>query len=100
MTLRKVELSGRALNDLREIGDWVEERAGSGIAAAYIQRLEDFFGQIALSPYRGSPRDNVRRGLRIVGFERRVTVAFSVDESRVTILRLFYGGRDWEGAFR
>jgi antitoxin ParD1/3/4 len=27
-------------------------------------------------------------------------LAFSVEESRVTILRLFYGGRDWEGAFR
>jgi plasmid stabilization system protein ParE len=28
-----------------------------------------------------------------------VTVAFSVDEDRVRILRLFYGGQDWETAF-
>jgi len=96
LTLRKVDLSGRALNDLREIGDWVEERAGSGIAAAYIQRLEDFFGQIALSPYRGSPRDNVRRGLRIVGFERRIAVAFTISPEQVTIVRVLYGGRQFD----
>ena len=44
-------------------------------------------------------RDDLRPGLRITGFRRRVTVAFSVDEDRVMILRLFYGGQDWERAF-
>ena len=39
------------------------------------------------------------QGLRIVGFERRVTVAFAVGEDIVTILRVFYGGRDWESTF-
>jgi toxin ParE1/3/4 len=38
--------------------------------------------------------------LRIVGFRRRVTIAFTVDEERVTILRLFYGGRNWEAVLR
>jgi len=38
------------------------------------------------------------RGLRVVGFERRVTIAFEVDDERVTILRIFYGGVDWERA--
>jgi toxin ParE1/3/4 len=32
----------------------------------------------------------------ILGFERRITVAFTVSAERVTILRLFYGGRNWE----
>lgn len=45
---------------------------------------------------RGHHRNDIRPGLRIVGFERRVTIAFCVDESAVTILRVFYGGRDWE----
>ena len=43
-------------------------------------------------------RDDVREGLRIVGFERRATVAFHVDKRRVTILRFFYGGQDWKDA--
>ena len=33
---------------------------------------------------------------RTVGFERRITVAFTVTDDSVVILRLFYGGRDWE----
>ena len=45
---------------------------------------------------RETKRAGSRPGLRIVGFERRVTIAFSVDEGTVTILRLFYGGQDWE----
>jgi toxin ParE1/3/4 len=34
-------------------------------------------------------------GLRVVGFQRRVTVAFVVEPERVVILRLFYGGANW-----
>ena len=48
---------------------------------------------------RGHRRDDISPGLRIAGFERRVTIAFAVDDDRVTILRMFYGGRDWEAEF-
>jgi len=40
---------------------------------------------------------DIRQGLRVVGFERRVKIAFLVDDDRVTILRMFPGGKDWEG---
>ena len=39
-------------------------------------------------------------GLRIIGFERRITIAFTVDDSQVTILRVFYGGKDWEDEWK
>ena len=70
------------------------------IAFVYVQRLRAFCERLEYAAERGNRRDDLRAGLRIVGFERRVTVAFSVDETRVTILRLFYGGMDWEGALR
>jgi toxin ParE1/3/4 len=38
----------------------------------------------------------IRAGLRRVGFERRVTVFFVVAEDHVSILRIFYAGRDWQ----
>jgi plasmid stabilization system protein ParE len=31
-----------------------------------------------------------------MGFERRVTILFRVEEDRVEILRILYGGRDLE----
>ena len=52
-----------------------------------------------LASERGRKRDDVRPGLRIAGFERRVTVAFMVENDRVIILRLFYGGQEWEREF-
>ena len=41
-------------------------------------------------------RDDIRPGLRIIGFERRVTMAFMVEAERVVVLRLFYRGANWE----
>jgi toxin ParE1/3/4 len=51
---------------------------------------------MALGSERGHRRDDVRPGLRIVGFERRITIAFTVSAEDVTILRIFYAGRNWE----
>lgn len=39
-------------------------------------------------------RDDLFPGLRVVGFERRVTIAFHVGADTVTFLRILYGGRD------
>lgn len=52
-----------------------------------------------LAGERGTRRDDIRPRLRIVGFERRVTIAFHVEASRVTIDRILYGGRDIARAF-
>jgi toxin ParE1/3/4 len=51
---------------------------------------------MALPSERGHRRDDIRPRLRVVGFERRVTIAFTVSAEAVTILRVFYDGRDWE----
>jgi toxin ParE1/3/4 len=40
----------------------------------------------------------LRPGVRIVGFKRRVTIAFSVADTAVEILGVFYGGRSFESA--
>ena len=41
-------------------------------------------------------RDDLREGVRIIGFERRVSIAFTVNHDTVQIARIFYGGRDVE----
>jgi toxin ParE1/3/4 len=45
---------------------------------------------------RGTLRNDIRKNLRIVGFEKRVTVAFTVNSSSVFILRIFWGGQNWQ----
>ena len=50
-------------------------------------------------PERGTRRDDLRAGLRTVGFSRRATVLFEVDEKvrRVVIHGIYYAGRSFEG---
>ncbi len=47
-------------------------------------------------PQRGSLRNNLRPGLRIISFQRRVMIAFNVSGDLVVINRIFYGGRNIE----
>jgi plasmid stabilization system protein ParE len=51
-------------------------------------------------PQRGTRRDDVLPGLQVVGFGRRVTIAFVVTGDAVLIEGIFYGGQELTGAFR
>lgn len=58
-------------------------------AGRYIARLEPYCNSPVLASERGDRRDDLQPGLRIVGFERRLTIAFAVLDDRVEILRVF-----------
>lgn len=45
---------------------------------------------------RGQARDDIRPGLRVLGFRRRVLIAFTVSDESVEVIGVYYGGRDWE----
>jgi toxin ParE1/3/4 len=49
--------------------------------------------KMAAFPQRGTARGDVRPGLRTIGFERRATIAFTIDDENVVILRILYAGR-------
>lgn len=53
----------------------------------FIESLETF-------PERGSVRESVIPGLRIIGYRRSVSVAFSVRDGDIFILGVFARGRD------
>ena len=93
MRRRTVAFAPEARDDLIHLGDWIAERAGADMALNYIERLEVYCGGFETSGERGQRRDDIRAGLRIVGFERRVAIAFTVSAAEVTILRLYYGGQ-------
>lgn len=96
MIERDVVLSPEARDDLMALYDWIAAAAHPKTALGYIERIEAFCNGMGLASERGTLRDDIRQNLRIVTFERRVTIAFTVDATRVTILRLFYAGRNWE----
>lgn len=99
MKTRRVEFSEEANADLLKLYDCIAEAAGIDIAMGYLERLEEYCQRFDLASERGQLRDDIRPGLRVVGFEKRVSIAFFVEEERVVILRLYYGGQDWEASF-
>jgi toxin ParE1/3/4 len=92
---RAVEISEQARADLFAMYEWIAQAASPDVALSYIERLETYILGFDVASERGSLREDIRPGLRIAGFGRRVTIAFTVEEERVIILRIFYGGRNW-----
>ena len=64
-----------------------------------MEQIEKTFLGLGTMPNRGTERSDLRPGLRIMGFRRRVTIAFRVKGDSVSILRILYGGRNVELAF-
>jgi toxin ParE1/3/4 len=95
-----VELNPEARADLLNLYDYIAERSGEERALAYITRIEDACLSLQIFPLRGKLWKGIRPGLRVLGFERRVSIAFQVNPGVVTIFRILYGGRDLEGALR
>jgi toxin ParE1/3/4 len=91
---REVVFSPEAKADLFELYDYIAERSGRARALGYVDRIEKYCLGFAHAGERGTKRDDLRPDLRVVGFERRVTIAFHVDRDTVTIDRILYGGRD------
>lgn len=94
---RRVILARRALLDLEELFVWLADETGVVTASRYTERLQAFLGRLDIFPERGTLRDDILPGLRLIGFERRVTVGFHVSHQEVVIARILYGGRDLEG---
>lgn len=99
MTPWSVVFSPEAKDDLISLFDWIARSSGPEVAGGYIDRIEAFCVGLGRSPHRGHLRRDIRENLRIIGFERRVSIAFMVEPDQVVILRLAYGGRNWEAEF-
>jgi toxin ParE1/3/4 len=96
---RTVVFAPEAQNDLSQIYDWIEKASSSSAALSFIERVEAYCLAFDLAAERGMRRDDIRPGLRVVGFERTLTLAFSTDDDTITFLRIFHAGRNWQGVF-
>jgi toxin ParE1/3/4 len=95
----RVVFTPEAQDDLLDLYDYIADHSSPTRALRYIERIEKFCIGLRSLPERGTRRDDLRPGLRVIGFERRVLIAFQVDSDTVAILRILYGGRNVELAF-
>jgi toxin ParE1/3/4 len=81
-------------NDLGKLYIYIAENANIDRAYGYTEAIRSYCLGLAAFPQRGTMRNDLRQGLRIIGFRRRVTIAFHVSADRVVIDRILYGGRN------
>lgn len=93
MTEYKVILHREAERELGELYDYIADQAGAATAWNFISGIRDFCMELTAFPERGTRQDHIRKGLRVVGYKRRASIAFTVAERTVVILGIFYGGR-------
>jgi toxin ParE1/3/4 len=91
---RRVRFLPAAENDLDRIFEAVLDAAGEATAFRYLARVTGYCLGFDLAGERGSIRDDMRPGLRIVGFERRLTLVFTVTDDEVVFLRILEAGRN------
>lgn len=92
----RIDFAPEARDDLRSLYLFIAERAGDDRALAYVERIEAFCRGFADFPVRGTARDDLLPGLRIIGFERRFTIAFHLGSNSATFDRILYAGRQFE----
>ena len=63
------------------------------MAGEYVRRVHAACMALELFPGRGALRPELGEHVRLLGFERRVSIAYCVDGDIVEILGVFYAGR-------
>lgn len=99
MKRRTVIYTTKAADDLDHIYHIVADASSPVTADRYDRRIRTFCERLEYGSERGTLRDDVRPDLRVIGFEQRLAVAFIVEPERVVILRLFFGGANWQDEF-
>jgi toxin ParE1/3/4 len=79
----------KAEADLFALYHYIAAMADHAVAGAYIDRIEAACMALETFPNRGTRRDDIRPGLRTIGFEGRATIVFRVLETEVIIVRIF-----------
>lgn len=92
----RVIFSPRAEAQLVELHRYIGERSTPATGEPYATAIVSYCLGFSTFPQRGTRRDDIRSGLRTIGYRRSATIAFEVTRDTVNILGVYYGGRDYE----
>lgn len=90
----QVLFGAKAKQDVLDLFDFIASQDSPEKALKFLSRVDQWCRSFGTFPERGLLRNDVRPGLRVAGFRRRVSIGFEIAGDRVVILRLLYGGRN------
>lgn len=94
MNRYKVVISVRAETQLAEIENYISREASSEIGRSFVGELLKRCYSLEELPFRGSPHEDIREGLRSIPHHRSSTIYYIVEGQVVTVIAILYGGRD------
>ncbi|MBX9716727.1 MAG: type II toxin-antitoxin system RelE/ParE family toxin [Burkholderiaceae bacterium] len=95
-----VVFAPQAEDQLAELYGYIAARASPATAERYTEAIVSLCEGLSEFPHRGTPRDDIRPGLRTTNHKGRTVIAFALDDAslHVSILGVYYGGQDYEAA--
>jgi toxin ParE1/3/4 len=96
----KIVVSNEAREQLDDLYDYIATASSPATALRFNNAILDQLESLRDFPDLGTPRDDILTGLRTIGFRRRVTIAFVVEDTEVLVVGIFYGGQDFEAILR
>ena len=85
---------------LGQIEAYIAERSSRAIAERFVAALVDRALKLDSFPFRGTPRNDLMKGLRTIVHRRTVTIAYVVDGDEVEVTDFLYRGEDVARRFR
>lgn len=100
--MSRVVFSLEAEDQLAALYNHIAEAASPDIAARYTEAVVAHCEGLAVFPVRGTMREDVRPGLRITNYKKRMVIAFEADPEAglLSVIGFFYGGQDFETLLR
>jgi toxin ParE1/3/4 len=92
----EVVFTPEAEEQLAELYRYIEENATADVALRYTTAVVEYCEGLATFPLRGTPRDDIRPGLRTTSYRRRTEIAYTAEDEKISIIGVFHGGRDYE----
>ena len=89
-----VRLRPAAARHLTQIEARIAEEATPQIAERYVEAILKRCHSLDRVPHRGTPRDDLRPGLRTLPFKGNVVIVFAVGDREVAVLGVGWRGQD------
>jgi plasmid stabilization system protein ParE len=74
--------------------------ASPDIAISFTEAIVAYCEGLRTFLHRGSQRDDIRPGMRVTNYRKRVVISFIVDAELISIIGVFYGGQDYEAMLK
>jgi len=92
----RVVFAPEATDQLTALYRYISDASSPATAYRYTNGIVEHCEGLVVFPHRGTPRDDIRPGLRVTNFKKRTVIAFAVMGDIVAILGIYYGGQDFE----